>query len=72
MWVRTVKRCGGVLVLAGMLAGCSSAGDARSAECRWNRSACLYEGAYEPDEKAYAEEQARRLNREAVRKARRW
>jgi len=45
------------------MGGFSAGGDGRSNECRWNRSACMYEGAYEPDEEAYAEEEAQRLNR---------
>lgn len=37
-------------------------------ECKWNRSSCIYEGSYEADERDYAEEEARRLNREASRR----
>lgn len=40
-------------------------------ECQWNRSSCMYEGAYEPGEGSYAEEEARRLNRAASERLRR-
>ena len=40
-------------------------------ECKWNRSSCIYEGSYEADERDYAEEEAKRLNREASRRLRR-
>ncbi|AZY53598.1 hypothetical protein [Bordetella avium] len=33
-----------------------------SVECRINRNACLYNGAYEPGERDYAEQEAKRLN----------
>lgn len=51
-------------------AGCSSSspGPAGSAECRWNRSSCMYEGSYESGERDYAEEEARRLNEAAARR----
>lgn len=72
-----------VLFLAAVVAGCSStnpgvsaeAGDARvvttSLECRWNRSACIYEGRYESGERDYAEEEARRLNQASIERLRR-
>ncbi len=44
---------------------------ARSNDCRWNRSSCIHEGAYEPKEKDYAEQEAKRLNRIALEKLRR-
>jgi hypothetical protein len=58
-----------VLSLAALLAACSSTKPAPSSvavsadpECRSNRKSCLYEGSYEPGERRYAEEAARRLN----------
>lgn len=72
-----------VLFLAVAGAGCSSTnpgvaaqdGDARvvttSLECRWNRSACIYEGRYESGERDYAEEEARRLNQASIERLRR-
>lgn len=78
MSIKTLSR-GGVALLLGMIvAGCSSSnpgvaaedGDARvvttSLECRWNRSACIYEGRYESGERNYAEEEARRLNQASI------
>lgn len=40
-------------------------------ECKGNRSGCKYEGAYEPKERAYAEQEAKRLNRAALERFRR-
>ena len=34
--------------------------------CERNRRACNYEGAYEPQESDYAEQEAKRLNRAAL------
>lgn len=45
----------------------SSRGD----DCRRNRSGCIYEGAYEPRERDYAEQEAKRLNRAALERFRR-
>lgn len=42
-----------------------------SSECGWNRSRCMYEGQYEPDERGYAEEEARRLNQASAARFRR-
>jgi len=72
MVVQALTRWGALVAMATLVAGCSAGGDSRSNECRWNRSACMYEGAYEPDEEAYAEEEAQRLNRDAARRVRRW
>lgn len=83
MSIRILRRCGVVLFLAAVAAGCSSTnpavsaedGDARvvttSLECRWNRSACIYEGRYESGERDYAEEEARRLNQASIERLRR-
>ncbi len=43
----------------------------RGNECRRNRSGCIYEGAYEPRERDYAEQEAKRLNRAALERFRR-
>lgn len=66
MTVQTMVRCALALLVVGVASGCSSSG--RSFECRWNPSSCMYEGAYEPDEERYAEEEARRLNRASNRR----
>ena len=61
-----LSRFGVAASLLIFLAGCSTPAPQvadQSNECRWNRNSCLYEGSYEADERAYAEEEARRLNR---------
>lgn len=72
MSIQRYGRCSAVLVALALVSGCSmGAGRSdRSSECRWMPSRCAYEGAYEPDEEAYAEEEARRLNKAASRKMR--
>ncbi len=68
MSVKTVSRCAVVLSLAVFIAGCGSSAKkspvaaARSDDCRWYRISCLYEGSYEPGERDYAEQEAKRLN----------
>lgn len=80
MSIQTFSRCGVAVLLAALVSGCSmfgsdsgTASSSRSGssasilgnECNWNRSRCMYEGAYEPGERDYAEEEARRLNQAA-------
>ncbi len=64
------------LFLVAFVSGCSSFTGpetlSRGDDCKWNRSACIYEGAYEPGEKDYAEQEARRLNQAQSKKLRRW
>lgn len=80
MSIQRLSRYGVALALAAFVSGCSMLGfgdegskDAsRSNECKWNRSSCMYEGRYEPGEEAYAEEEAKRLNRAAAAKVRGW
>lgn len=43
----------------------------RSGECGRNRSSCMHEGSYESGERAYAEQEAKDLNRAALAKFRR-
>lgn len=66
MSIQTLSRCGVALFLVTLVSGCSlmggGAGSGRTDECKWNRSACMYNGAYEPGEKDYAEQEAKRLN----------
>ncbi len=68
--IRTPGRCGAALLFAVLVSGCSSSSvpgfSALANECTWNRKACLYEGAYEPGERDYAEQEARRLNQAAL------
>ena len=71
MSIQTLSRCGVVLFLVALVSGCSLSGRGASDrvdECKWNRSKCLYEGAYEPGEQDYAVQEAKRLNQaESVR-----
>jgi len=71
MLIQTLGRCGIVLCLVAVIAGCSSSVSRTTSrlfnECTWNRDSCLYEGSYESDEEEYAEEEARRLNKAQMR-----
>ncbi|MGB6105874.1 MAG: hypothetical protein WBF88_18675 [Pusillimonas sp.] len=74
MSVKTLSRCAAALLHVALVSGCSLIGPGDAApgnECKWNRSSCLYEGAYEPGERDYAEQEAKRLNRAASEKMRR-
>jgi len=71
-------RVSGVLLTAVLMAACSSSKPEASAaaaaldtDCR-TVSRCMYEGAYEPGEREFAEQEAGRLNQDATRKLRRW
>lgn len=78
MPIRVLCRYGAVLLLAAVVAGCSSkrpetaaqTGDARvvgaSTQCQFNRSSCIYKGRYEPGERQYAEDEAKRLNQASI------
>ena len=83
MSVFTSSRYAAVILLAA-LAGCSSkpsapdghgqtrAEDGRVAnDCGWFRSRCMFEGSYESGERAYAEQEARRLNQAELERLRR-
>lgn len=75
--MHTLSRWGAALSLVMLMGGCSSSVEQaglseRRDECGWNRSSCIYEGRYEPDERDYAEEQAKRLNRAQLDRLRRW
>jgi len=80
MFIKTLNRCGLALFLAAIVSGCSLLGSGSSGHdyahervdhCKSNRSKCLYEGAYEAGERAYAEQQAKRLNQAAIERLRR-
>lgn len=78
MSIQALSRYGAFLLLAAVVAGCSSSKsdtaavsrDARvvspSHECLSNRSNCIYKGRYEPGERDYAEDEARRLNQASI------
>jgi len=68
MSIQLFCRCGIALCFVALAAGCSSTSSSMSPSrlfnaCTWNPSGCRYEGAYEPGEREYAEEEAKRLNR---------
>jgi len=66
MSVQTLGRCCVVLFLAALSSGCSVVG-----ECGLLRSSCIYEGQYESGEEDYAEDEAKRLNKESSDRLRR-
>lgn len=69
MSIQALGRCGVVLCLVVVTAGCMSSRTTSRLfnKCTWDRDSCLYEGSYEPDEEQYAEEEARRLNKAQTR-----
>lgn len=79
MSVQICVRCTVALFFAMMVSGCSLLGFGGDDtdrpggvnECQINRSSCMYEGPYEPDERGYAEEEAKRLNEAAFQRLRR-
>ncbi|AVJ28547.1 hypothetical protein [Achromobacter spanius] len=66
MSIQTLGRFGVVLFLAALSSGCSVVG-----ECGLLRSSCNYEGQYESGEEDYAEDEAKRLNKESTDRLRR-
>ena len=75
---RIVIRSSVALCFAALVSGCFGGGGPaparqtdRGGDCQWDRSRCLYEGPYEPGERAYAEQEAKDLNRAALEKLRR-
>jgi hypothetical protein len=66
MSIQNLGRCGVALFLVALSSGCSLGG-----ECGWNRSSCMYEGSYEPGEEDYAEDEAKRLNKDSSDRLRR-
>ena len=73
MSIQMLIRCGAALSLIAMGSGCSMVGlgDSRSSECQWYRSSCMHEGSYEAGEEDYAEEEAKRLNKQSSDRLRR-
>jgi len=69
MSIQTLGRCGVVLCLTVLMAGCMSSRTTSRLfnACTWDRDECLYEGSYEPGEEEYAEDEAARLNRAQTR-----
>jgi uncharacterized protein YceK len=76
MSVQTLNRCGVAPFFVALISGCSSVHSPASsgtsgrgvtsnpmeAQCRSNPRSCLYNGQYEPGERDYAEQEAKRLN----------
>ena len=65
-------KCAATALVAVLLTGCgigspgasgSTSALLRTDDCLRDRRSCIHEGSYEQGERAYAEEQARRLNR---------
>ncbi|MBJ7263891.1 MAG: hypothetical protein JHC61_09245 [Burkholderiaceae bacterium] len=76
MFNSMLSRLATAIAIGIVVSGCSWGGggdDAvkRSSECKWSRSACMYEGSYELDEEQFAEKEARRLNKAASARLRR-
>ncbi|KNE25063.1 MULTISPECIES: hypothetical protein [Achromobacter] len=84
MWIQTLGRPAVALMLAGLVAGCSSilpgssepasaAASERvvSDNCKFLRSRCIHEGSYDAGERDYAELEARRLNQAELQRLRR-
>jgi len=84
---QSVSRSGLALLLVILVSGCTLTGPEASYispktkdsgiaaldrnDCKRNRSRCIHEGAYEPTERNYAEQEAKRLNRAALDRLRR-
>ncbi|HEU0229392.1 MAG TPA: hypothetical protein VFR20_02370 [Burkholderiaceae bacterium] len=75
---RTFSRYGVAVLLATLVAGCSLFGaktskpDGRAKSwgydsvCKRNPGQCMYKGHYEPGEREYAEQEAKRLNQASL------
>ncbi len=77
MSIQRFGRYGMALCLVGLVSGCSMLGFGETEQeieenrCKLNPKSCMYEGSYEPGERQYAEEEARRLNKAASERLRR-
>nr|WP_322997129.1 hypothetical protein [Castellaniella sp.] len=73
MRVNSFARRGSLLCIVAVLSGCSWGGDtsASAGPCRVNPASCMFDGAYEPGERDYAELEARRLNQAQAERLRR-
>lgn len=60
-----------LLVLAGCASSPSTTDHTERFQCKVNPSSCMYEGSYEPGEDKYAEQRAKELNQESLRKLKR-
>lgn len=74
MSIQMLSRCGLSVFVVALISGCTVTGTEDSDpgnKCKWNRSSCMHEGSYEPGERAYAEQEAKRLNQAALKRLRR-
>ena len=84
MPILSLSRYGVALLLAVLVSGCGSSGSGLfsggstyrssgevSNECLRDRRSCIHEGRYEQGERAYAEDEARRLNQAQLDRLRR-
>lgn len=85
MLMQTLGRWGGVCCLIVFVVGCTSSPPqrptasqitptgkiVRSDQCRFDPQSCMYEGPYEPNERAYAEQKAKELNKASAERLRR-
>ncbi len=60
-----------LLVLTGCASSSSHSDQTERLQCRLNPSSCMYEGSYESGEEQYAEQRAKELNQESLRKLKR-
>lgn len=74
---RMLGRLGAVLCLGVLISGCStphrrSQGPLElNNPCRLNQASCNYNGQYEPGERDYAEQEAKRLNQAEIQRLKR-
>ncbi|AQS50916.1 hypothetical protein PAEH1_03825 [Paenalcaligenes hominis] len=65
----------GVSLSLFLLSGCGSSPKSTTQtqryQCKLDPQSCMYEGAYEHDEEAYAEQRAKELNKASARKIKR-
>lgn len=67
MSIQRFSRIGAPLLFIILISGCASGSGSRGTvnregQCGWSPGNCMYDGAYEPGERDYAEQEARRLN----------
>ena len=78
--MRNLGKYGVIALLATLISGCSMFSSSPSPQprssglfnkCTWDPESCRYEGSYEPGEREYAEDEARRLNQASLDRLRR-
>jgi hypothetical protein len=84
MFISRLGRSAIVISMLALAAGCSSGitgfsragpsatgSQAANNPCSWNPRSCIHKGSYEPNERAYAEQEAARLNQASLERLRR-